>query len=181
MTWNFIRYVAGYRRQLAPRVRQLIASHAVHAQVVVLRNRRAVRRYLPTSPRTDPVIQDWLVTHGAPGGVECLPDPFDQPLHVRDRRDTPGVDPVYEAGLARAGIAGCARHPNTRVVPARRLARLAKVRPLRPHIEEDISRNQDNVTGKLRQVSLHYEGMRCSNHSGSQTLIRRRGQSNLGR
>jgi hypothetical protein len=31
---------------MAPRVRQLIAEHARGAQVVVLRSRRAVRRYL---------------------------------------------------------------------------------------------------------------------------------------
>lgn len=46
ITWSFIRYIAAYRRQMAPRVRQLITSHAAHAQVVVLRNRRAARRYL---------------------------------------------------------------------------------------------------------------------------------------
>jgi adenylate kinase family enzyme len=46
ITWNFIRYIAGYRRQMAPRVRQLIAGHAADAQVVVLRSRRAARRYL---------------------------------------------------------------------------------------------------------------------------------------
>ena len=46
ITGNFLRYIAGYRRQMAPRVRQLIVTHAAHAQVVVLRNRRAVRRYL---------------------------------------------------------------------------------------------------------------------------------------
>ena len=46
ITWNFIRYIAGYRKQMAPRVRKLIADHAGYAHVVVLRNRRAVRRYL---------------------------------------------------------------------------------------------------------------------------------------
>ncbi len=46
ITWNFIRYIAGYRKQMAPRVRHLIADPAGDAQVVVLRSRRAARRYL---------------------------------------------------------------------------------------------------------------------------------------
>src|SRR5450755_3970119 len=114
---------------------------------------------------------------GVSGGVECLPDPFDQPLHVRERWDTADIDPVHETALPATGIAGGARDPNTRVVPARRLARLAKIPPGRRHVEKDISRNQDNVTGKLRQVGLHHEGVRrCSIHSDSQTLIPQRGQ-----
>ena len=48
---------------------------------------------------------------------------------------------------------------------------------MRPHVEEEVSRNQDNVTGKLRQVGLRDEGVRrCSIHSDSQTLIRQRRQ-----
>jgi adenylate kinase family enzyme len=43
ITWNFIGYVAGYRKKMAPRVRHLIAGHA---QVVVLRSRHAAQRYL---------------------------------------------------------------------------------------------------------------------------------------
>jgi adenylate kinase family enzyme len=46
ITWNFIRYIARYRKQMAPRVRQLIAGHAGDAQVVELRSRRTARRYL---------------------------------------------------------------------------------------------------------------------------------------
>jgi adenylate kinase family enzyme len=46
ITWNFIRYILGYRGQMAPRVRALIAGHAGNAQVTVLRSRAAVRRYL---------------------------------------------------------------------------------------------------------------------------------------
>lgn len=46
ITWDFIRYIARYRRQMAPKVRRLFADHAGHAEVVVLRSRRAARRYV---------------------------------------------------------------------------------------------------------------------------------------
>jgi adenylate kinase family enzyme len=46
ITWDFIRYVLGYRKKMAPRVRALIASHSRNEQVTVLRSRAAVRRYL---------------------------------------------------------------------------------------------------------------------------------------
>jgi adenylate kinase family enzyme len=46
ITWDFVRYLISYRRIMAPSVRNLIAEHAREAQVVVLRSRRAARRYL---------------------------------------------------------------------------------------------------------------------------------------
>jgi adenylate kinase family enzyme len=46
ITWNFVRYIHGYRRGMAPRIRRLIADHGGNAQVIVLRRRRAVREYL---------------------------------------------------------------------------------------------------------------------------------------
>jgi adenylate kinase family enzyme len=46
INWSFVRYVIGYRRHMAPRVRRLIRLHAAPAEIVVLRSRRAVHRYL---------------------------------------------------------------------------------------------------------------------------------------
>jgi adenylate kinase family enzyme len=60
ITWNFIRYILGYRKKMAPRVRALITSHAGHAQVTVLRSRAAVRRYL-----ADPAAVALPPTEGA--------------------------------------------------------------------------------------------------------------------
>lgn len=41
ITWDFIKYVWNYRRTMAPRVRSLIAEHAGHAQVHIVKSRRA--------------------------------------------------------------------------------------------------------------------------------------------
>ena len=50
ITWNFVRYIVGYRRHMAPRVQRLIADHAQTAQVIVLRRRpRLPRRGEPAS------------------------------------------------------------------------------------------------------------------------------------
>ena len=49
ITWNFVRYILGYRSQMAPRVRKLIADHAGDARVFVLRSRHAARSYLASA------------------------------------------------------------------------------------------------------------------------------------
>jgi adenylate kinase family enzyme len=52
ITRDFVRYIIGYRKTMAPRVQSLIAEHANDAQVVILRGRRAASRYLATVPAT---------------------------------------------------------------------------------------------------------------------------------
>ncbi len=55
ITWNFVRYILGYRRTMAPRVRQLITDHAGHAEVAMLRDRRSARGYLAVIAAQAPV------------------------------------------------------------------------------------------------------------------------------
>jgi adenylate kinase family enzyme len=54
INWSFLRYVAGYRRHMAPRVCDLIRVDAGPAEVVVLRNRRAVHRPAVPDRSLDP-------------------------------------------------------------------------------------------------------------------------------
>ena len=54
ITWNFLRYILGYRRQMAPRVRKLVADHGGNADVVVLRSRRAARDYFAAASAQAP-------------------------------------------------------------------------------------------------------------------------------
>jgi adenylate kinase family enzyme len=50
LSWNFIRYILGYRTSMRPRVHQLIAEHAPAARMVILPNRRAAQRFLDGMP-----------------------------------------------------------------------------------------------------------------------------------
>jgi adenylate kinase family enzyme len=50
ITWGFVRYILGYRRSMAPRVRALITRHAAEAEVIVLRSRRYLAGVTVTQP-----------------------------------------------------------------------------------------------------------------------------------
>jgi adenylate kinase family enzyme len=45
---EFVKYVWGYRRSMAPQVRQLIAEHAGNAEVHIVKSRRAANRLVTT-------------------------------------------------------------------------------------------------------------------------------------
>ncbi|MEU1964137.1 topology modulation protein [Micromonospora sediminicola] len=40
ITWNFVRYVLGYRRTMRPRVQNLIQEHGPHVRLITLTSRR---------------------------------------------------------------------------------------------------------------------------------------------
>ena len=46
ITWDFVFYILGYRRSMRPRILGLLAQDAGRTDLVVLRSRRATRRFL---------------------------------------------------------------------------------------------------------------------------------------
>ncbi|WP_036529643.1 topology modulation protein [Nocardia sp. CNY236] len=46
ITWAFLRYIWGYRAKMRPRVRELIAEHGDHVELITFTSRRQATRYL---------------------------------------------------------------------------------------------------------------------------------------
>ncbi|MGI5147233.1 topology modulation protein [Plantactinospora sp. CA-294935] len=53
ITWNFIRYVLGYRRTMRPRVGDLIQEHGSHAQLITLTSRRQANKLIDHMRRAE--------------------------------------------------------------------------------------------------------------------------------
>lgn len=52
INWGFIKYVWGYRKEMAPRVRALLNDHAGDAEVFIVRSRREANRLTTELERT---------------------------------------------------------------------------------------------------------------------------------
>lgn len=46
ITWNFVRYIWGYRRTMRPRVRQLLDEYGNHVRLIALTSRRQAARFV---------------------------------------------------------------------------------------------------------------------------------------
>ncbi|MFJ9782574.1 DNA topology modulation protein FlaR [Amycolatopsis sp. NPDC101161] len=46
ITWNFVRYIWGYRTTMRPKVRQLLAEHGPHVRLITLTSRRQAARFI---------------------------------------------------------------------------------------------------------------------------------------
>ncbi|WNV84928.1 DNA topology modulation protein FlaR [Umezawaea sp. Da 62-37] len=46
ITWNFVRYIWGYRKSMRPRVRALVVEHGENACLVTLTSRRQAARFM---------------------------------------------------------------------------------------------------------------------------------------
>ncbi|GAA1393456.1 topology modulation protein [Catellatospora coxensis] len=46
ITWNFVRYIIGYRKQMRPKVTALTAQHAPHARLLTFTSRRQANAFL---------------------------------------------------------------------------------------------------------------------------------------
>ncbi len=46
ITWDFVRYIWGYRKTMRPKVRQLLGEHGSHVALITLTSRRQAARFL---------------------------------------------------------------------------------------------------------------------------------------
>jgi adenylate kinase family enzyme len=52
ITWNFVKYIWGYRKSMRPKVTALTAQHGAQARLVILRSRRAANTFVAQAART---------------------------------------------------------------------------------------------------------------------------------
>jgi adenylate kinase family enzyme len=180
ITPGFVRYIIGYRRQMAPRVRRLIAEHAGEAGVIVLRSRRATRRYLaehvhplPSLPRVSTGAA--IMTRRAPrrpGGKHLEQDATDREGHAL--RGRLAVRVVQDYLSAVQGSVGGRVFSNIRE-PSRSSSAppAAGPAPLRG-AHDHLGRLRAAELIAQRRPTVHRKGIRRDEHPTCQRVIPRR-------
>ncbi|MFI2577766.1 topology modulation protein [Streptomyces rochei] len=51
ITWNFLRYILGYRRTMRPRIRRLLHDHGPHVRLITFTSRRHANRLIDHTRR----------------------------------------------------------------------------------------------------------------------------------
>lgn len=74
LTWNFVRYIWGYRRTMRPRVRQILAEHGGNARLITLTSRRDADRFV-AQLKAESTTRSWASPASEKGSGD------DRPLH----------------------------------------------------------------------------------------------------
>jgi adenylate kinase family enzyme len=88
ITWNFVRYVVGYRKSMRPKVTRLIDQHAPHARVLTIHSRRHANRVVT---ELHAGVRHTAIGTAQPAGIcQSEPTPTD-PCAAPEQSDLPSA------------------------------------------------------------------------------------------